>query len=126
MVTARKRLRDHYRDKGFWDADISITQTADSSFENGAKLNIAIDKGEKIKVGEIVVEGVANLESKQVMRAMKDLKEKKWYRIFKSSKFVEANLDQTAKSSVSTTKRGTGTRVFWAIPFTGCPRLGGD
>ena len=94
MVTARKRLRDHYRDKGFWDADISITQTADSSFENGAKLNIAIDKGEKIKVGEIVVEGVANLESKQVLRAMRDLKEKKWYRIFKSSKFVEANLDQ--------------------------------
>ena len=94
MVTARKRLRDHYRDKGFWDADISITQTADSSFENGAKLNIVIDKGEKIKVGEIVVNGVAYLESKQVLRAMKDLKEKKWYRIFKSSKFVEANLDQ--------------------------------
>ena len=72
----------------------SITQTADSSFENGAKLNIAIDKGEKIKVGEIVVEGVANLETKQVLRSMKDLKAKKWYRIFKSSKFVEANLDQ--------------------------------
>ena len=59
MVTARKRLRDHYRDKGFWDADISITQTADSSFENGAKLTIVIDKGEKIKVGEIEVDGVA-------------------------------------------------------------------
>ena len=44
MVTARKRLRDHYRDKGFWDADISITQSADTSFENGAKLKIAIDK----------------------------------------------------------------------------------
>ena len=70
MVTARKRLRDHYRDKGFWDAVmISITQTADSSFENGAKLNIVVDKGEKIEVGEIVVNGVAYLESKQVLRA---------------------------------------------------------
>lgn len=94
MVTARKRLRDYYHDKGYWDAEIAITQSADSSFENGAKMNIAIDKGEKIKIGEIVVEGVANLDSKQVRRAMKDLKEKKWYRFFKSSKFVEANLDQ--------------------------------
>ena len=94
MVTARKRLRDYYHDKGFWDADIIITQSADTSFENGAKLNIAINKGEKIKVGEIVIDGVANLETKQVLRSMKDLKAKKWYRIFKSSKFVEANLDQ--------------------------------
>ena len=94
MVTARKRLRDYYHDKGYWDAAISIAQSPDTSFENGAKLNIVIDKGEKVKVGEIVVSGVANLENKQVLRAMKDLKEKRWYRVFKSSKFVEANLDQ--------------------------------
>ena len=87
-------VADYYHDKGFWDADIIITQSADTSFENGAKLNIAINKGEKIKVGEIVIDGVANLETKQVLRSMKDLKAKKWYRIFKSSKFVEANLDQ--------------------------------
>ena len=30
MVTARKRLRDYYYDKGYWDADISIVQSPDN------------------------------------------------------------------------------------------------
>ena len=124
MVTARKRLRDYYHDKGFWDADIIITQSADTSFENGAKLNIAINEGEKIKVGEIVIDGVANLETKQVLRSMKDLKAKKWYRIFKSSKFVEANLDQAHDEIIAlyNIKKGTATPECWAIPSTDCPR----
>lgn len=93
-ATARKRLRDYYVDKGYWDADIAITQSPDSTFENGAKLNITIDKGDKIKIGEIDLVGLSAIETSKVMRTMKDLKEKKWYRIFKSSKFVEANLDE--------------------------------
>ena len=52
-----------------------------------------------------------------------DLKEKKWHRIFKSSKFVEANLDQARSEIIaSTTKKGTVTRGVEAIPFTDCPR----
>ena len=54
IATARKRLREHYHDKGYWDADIDIVQTSDSTFENGARLDIAVAKGSKIKVGEIV------------------------------------------------------------------------
>ena len=99
MVTARKRLREYYHDKGYWDADISIVQSVDTAFENGAKINISIDKGAKIKVGEVVVEGTAQLEEQKVLRAMKDLKEKRWYRILKSSKFVETNVEQ-ARSEI--------------------------
>jgi len=94
IVTARKRLRDYYHEKGYWDAEIAIAQMPDTSFENGAKLNISIDKGEKIKVGEIVIDGATALETQKVLRSMKDLKEKRWYRLFKSSKFVETNVDQ--------------------------------
>ena len=93
VATAGKRLREHYHDKGFWDAEIDITQWSDSTFENGARLNIAIKKGEKVKVGEIVLAGTQQIETKRILRTMKDLKAKQWYRIFKSSKFVETNLD---------------------------------
>lgn len=93
VATARKRLREHYHDKGFWDAEIDIVQWSDSTFENGARLTIAIKKGEKVKVGEIVLAGTHQIETKRILRTMKDLKAKQWYRIFKSSKFVETNLD---------------------------------
>ena len=99
MATARLRLLDHYDEKGFWDATVNIQQVPDTAFANGAMLQIAIDKGEKVKVGEVRVEGVTALSEKEVKRAMKDLKERAWFRIFKSTKFVEENL-QAAREQV--------------------------
>jgi outer membrane protein insertion porin family len=95
VATARKRLRDYYEDKGYWDAKIDITQVADTSFANGAKLTIAIDKGQKIKVGEIAFSGVEKMDERALKRAMKDTKEVRWWRFFKSAKFVEANFEES-------------------------------
>lgn len=92
MATARMRLLDHYDEKGFWDAEVRIEQKADTAFVNGAMLEIAINKGEKVKVGEVRVTGLQALTEKEVKRAMKDLKERAWFRIFKSTKFVESNV----------------------------------
>jgi outer membrane protein insertion porin family len=100
IKTARKRLNDHYAEKGYWDAEVVIAQLPDTAFENGARLNILIDKQSKVKVGEILISGTEKIETKKIFRAMKDLKSKKWYRIFKSSKFVEENVD-LAKASIS-------------------------
>ena len=100
IKTARKRLNDHYAEKGYWDAEVVIAQLPDTAFENGARLNISIDKQSKVKVGEILISGTEKIETKKIFRAMKDLKSKKWYRIFKSSKFVEENVD-LAKASIS-------------------------
>ena len=109
VKTAKKRLDDYYYDNGFWDARIDIVQAKDTAFDNGARLNIAIDKGTKVKVGEIVLSGTSHLDEKKVLRAMKDLKSKKWYRFFKSSKFVEANVE-LAKSSISALYNSDGYR----------------
>lgn len=92
MATARKRLLDHYDEKGYWDAEVNIRQVPDTAFANGAMLSIEVDKGEKVKVGEVRVLGLEQLTEKEVKRAMKDLKERAWYRLFKSTKFVEANM----------------------------------
>ena len=109
IKTARKRLNDHYAEKGYWDAEVVIAQLPDTAFENGARLNISIDKHSKVKVGEILISGTEKIETKKIFRAMKDLKSKKWYRIFKSSKFVEENVD-LAKASISALYNGQGYR----------------
>jgi outer membrane protein insertion porin family len=69
-------------------------------FENGARLNIAIDKGSKVKVGEIVLSGTSNLDEKKVLRAMKDLKSKKWYRFSSQASSSRRNVE-LAKASIS-------------------------
>lgn len=99
MATARKRLLDHYDEKGHWDAEVTIRQLPDTAFANGAMLDIEINKGEKVKVGEVRIEGVTSLTEKEVKRSMKDLKEQAWFRLFKSTKFVEDNV-LTAREQV--------------------------
>ena len=49
---ANKRIREHYVDKGFLDVDIAMEQTPDTLFDNGTKLRIHIDKGEKVKMDQ--------------------------------------------------------------------------
>lgn len=99
IATATKRLRDYYEDKGFWDARIDLVQAADTTFDNGARLTINIDKGSKVKVGEIALEGVNQLDVKTLKKAMKDTKEARWWRIFKSAKYVEENFE-TSKDQI--------------------------
>lgn len=101
IATARKRLREHYHEKGFWDAAINITQSEDSTFENGARLDIRIAKGSKIKVGEIQLTGAEKIETKRLLRSMSDLKQQGWFRFFKSSKFVESNLEDARAQIIS-------------------------
>ena len=88
-VTARRILEDHYLEKGYFDATVSISSTPDSILENAAGVNIDIDKGEKIKIGTIQVSGSSALDEKSIKRRMKNTKERAWWRIFKSSKFIE-------------------------------------
>ena len=77
-VTTRRILEDHYREKGFFDAQVTITSTQDSVLENAAGVNIDIVKGEKIKVGVIRVEGSDALSEKILKRRMKNTKERAW------------------------------------------------
>jgi outer membrane protein insertion porin family len=48
-----------------------------------------VDKGERVKIKEIIIEGNEALTDKKIRRAMKDTKRKRFYNIFKTSKLVK-------------------------------------
>ncbi|MBM55488.1 MAG: outer membrane protein assembly factor BamA [Euryarchaeota archaeon] len=89
IATASKRIRDHYIEKGFLDIDIDIVQEEDSTFENGTIVRVKIDKGNKVKIDQIQFEGVTAFDTKKLKRKMKDTKEKRWWRFYKASKYLE-------------------------------------
>ena len=90
-AVATKRIRDHYVEKGFLDVAITMDQVPDTMFANGAKLRIHIDKGEKVKVDELVFHGVSAFEPEVLARKMKDTKERRWWRFYKPSKYLEGS-----------------------------------
>ena len=98
IATAAKRINDHYRDKGFLDIDVDIVQEVDSSFANGTIIRVNVNKGKKVKVDLILINGITAFEEKKVKRTMKSTKEKTWWRFYKPSKYLsqEFKSDQQA------------------------------
>lgn len=101
MVTTQRILQDHYIDKGFYDAKVTVTSAKDSILENAARVDIQIEKGGKIKVGEIQIVGAENLTQKALKRRMKNVKERAWWRIFKASKFLESEFSDDMEGLVA-------------------------
>ncbi|MGY8917022.1 MAG: POTRA domain-containing protein, partial [Flavobacteriales bacterium] len=91
IATASKRIKDHYRDKGFLDINVDIAQQVDSSFANGTIIRVNIDKGDKVKIDLITINGIEAFDPKKVKRKMKSTKEKTWWRFYKPSKYLASD-----------------------------------
>jgi outer membrane protein insertion porin family len=83
-------IRNHYVDKGFLYPKVNISQVEDSVLKNSVRLVINIDKGTRIKINEIKFEGISDVKTGTLKRAMKGTKEKDWYKIFSTSKFIRS------------------------------------
>lgn len=98
-------IKNYYVEKGFYNADIKINEYPDEILPNSVKLEFDIDHGNRVKIEHIHFTGVSpkqrkllgvysyesssEKEVKRLKRKLKNTKEKKLTRIFKSSKFVE-------------------------------------
>ena len=63
---AKLLVKRYFDDKGFKNADISIRQRDDVANKNQLILDVDVDKKEKIKVREIIIEGNENLSDKKL------------------------------------------------------------
>lgn len=69
-------ITEHFRDKGFYNTAVHITQQPDSLFTNSVILVIKISKNEKVRIRNIEFEGNENATNRKLKKQMKDTKEK--------------------------------------------------
>ena len=102
ITTTKNYLENKYRKKGFLNAKVIITteQVIDSSKKSKVKMILDIKKGNKIKINEISFEGINELNAKTLEKAMKNTKRRKFYRIFKRSKYVPDDFKEDLSSLV--------------------------
>ena len=65
-----------YRKKGFLKTTVNITQEPDAMFTNSVKLTIDVRKNGKVKINDIVFEGVEQVPHRKLKKAMKETKER--------------------------------------------------
>lgn len=94
IATAKNKIIKHYIDKGYFNAQVDITTEPMESVENSVTMVIKVDKGSRIKISEINIVGAESISEKKLLRSMKETKSRKWWRVFKSSKFIEDNYEE--------------------------------
>jgi outer membrane protein insertion porin family len=88
LTTAEKLIKNIFHDKGFLNTEVNVIQRDDTTQTNSVILDINVDKKEKVKVGEIVYHGNANLNKGVLEKSMKKTKAKKLKNFFSSKKFL--------------------------------------
>jgi len=76
LTKTTRIIEDYYRDKGYYNVVIDIEQVADSIREDYVDMRINIDKGPKVRIGQINIIGNEHLSDGQVLTAMKETKER--------------------------------------------------
>lgn len=82
-------VQNHFKEKGFYNADVSFTQVPDPNIPNGISLKINVDKNKVVKIKDIVITGNNSLSKHKLIRAMKKTKEKNLRYFFRSKKYSE-------------------------------------
>ncbi|MFM7106130.1 MAG: POTRA domain-containing protein, partial [Flavobacteriales bacterium] len=110
------KIKDYYEEKGYFNAKVDVREIPDPQIQNGVVLEFNVNRGDRVKIEEIVLEGVGvNKEVKKffmfngrkpkpvmserkVRRYMKETKQKAWYHLFKPSKYQEEKYEEDKRN----------------------------
>lgn len=89
-------VNEHFRADGYLNCQTTLHTVpfGDTIRANNPLVIVRVDvnKGKKVKIRELNIEGNKEFSDWKIRRKMKDTKRKRWYQVFKSSKYIEENL----------------------------------
>lgn len=98
IYSTETKIRGYFREKGYYSVNVDIKRSTDTLMTNSEIFYINVQKGERVRIDNIVFEGNESIPDWKLRMAMKDTKRKGPLRIFKRSKFSVAayNRDKQA------------------------------
>ncbi len=95
------KIRGYYREKGFWNVKVDIVRQADSLLNNSEMFIIKVDRGARVRISNIIIEGNEELTDGKIRKTMKETKRSGILRIFKKSKFLESNYETDKQNIIA-------------------------
>ncbi len=92
LTTTKNYITNKYKKDGFYFANVLLKSSPEidsTGTEVGQNLSINIDKGNKVKISKIHIEGNDALSDKKLRRSMKKTKQINPLRLFKRSKYAK-------------------------------------
>lgn len=118
IESSLQKIKKYYKNKGFYNVQVGYITNIDSAVVNGKNLIFQINKGNKIKIREIIINGrdkIANnkknilnsndsiypLSDTKIRKSMKETKIKNFWRFWKTSKFIDENWINDKKNIIA-------------------------
>ena len=106
LTTTKNYLENKYRKQGYLNAKTTIRTAVVVDSVNKSRVNMFVDinKGDKIKIKDIRFSGIKDLNASRLRKSMKNTKKINPLRIFKRSKYIEADFEEDMESLTNTYK----------------------
>jgi outer membrane protein insertion porin family len=88
ISNAKKKVKKFYVDKGYYNTVVTIVPRKDSLLPNNVILRVNVDRKEKVRIHDITFIGNEFASDKKLKKKLKKTKEKRWWKLFTSSKLV--------------------------------------
>ena len=88
LTNTKNYIVNKFKKEGYLNTKINIRNLEDSTQVNTLNLLINIDKGERVKIRDINFKGNEKFKGKSLVSKLKNIKEKKFYRFWKKSKYI--------------------------------------
>lgn len=101
IVSTENIIKNHYIDKGFLNVEVETETKNDSTLPNSVILDFKVNRKKKVKIGKIIFRGNEEVKNGKLARSMKETKQRRWWRVWKTSKFLEAEYDADKKAVIA-------------------------
>ena len=93
ITTTKYYIENKYKKDGFYNTKVNIVTTpvdvTDSTATNHVNMIVNVDRGRKIKIERIIIDGNTQLTDGKIRRSMKNTKQRSITHIIKASKFIK-------------------------------------
>ena len=89
VFMTKSKIRSYFMKKGFHAVEVEISESDDPVMDNSKVFTIIIDKKKRVKIGEIDLQDVESIKPWRLKMAMRNTKQKAFWRFYKRSKFDE-------------------------------------
>lgn len=94
IIRSKQRIKKYFTNKGFLLTEVSYTITPDTMNPNSVILMFDINKGEKVRIGELIFEGNENISNFRMNWLMKNTRARGTFRFWKKSRFIQDDYRQ--------------------------------
>lgn len=101
IVTSTNYFKKQYVEKGYLNTKVYINTSQDTANTNAVNMVVNVDKGNKVKIKKININGNSKLPDDKVRSFLKKTKQKTFYRVWKASKLVDEDFQEDLRNIVS-------------------------